>query len=401
MGKRRFVVLSSVGILLLVFACGETLREDDPLADAGSDAADESPSNETGGSETGSEDGSVSDAPTCDAALLSDPTNCGACGRTCETAACDAGACEPFNVVANWAAVASQNVPIHVVSRDGQLYIADVNQAGAGSGVLRCTEPVEMKPCNAARLFIRPDIREIVMFDASVAYAAPFNATFENFDGGVGMFPVDASGVDAMAKDETIIDARSIALFGNSTVLVATSEGVKRCSGVNGSCKTLTAVGGTTNAEHVVADANGYCYSGVQAGVRGVYCAATLAETPTLRANATTAASPSIALAGDRVVWSDQNKLAIRKRAGVEAEMELASGAVLTATDDVAADDTYVVWTHGNALLRCPLAGCGGGDPTLLAVAEQPAVFRSVAIIGKWIYFGQGLFGQKLLRIPR
>jgi hypothetical protein len=95
-------------------ACGGGEFRATGLADAGGDALAPPPDGPTDAPPFPSDSGDASRA--CDAALLTDPLNCGACGRDCLGGVCDAGACAPV------AFVTGENATFGVAVQGGVVY---------------------------------------------------------------------------------------------------------------------------------------------------------------------------------------------------------------------------------------------------------------------------------------
>ena len=83
--------VASIAIAIVIAACGSFGADAAPTSDDGGDAlADTGATGEASGLDTGSGDA------TCAADLMTDPRNCGRCGRDCLSGTCVAGACQSF-----------------------------------------------------------------------------------------------------------------------------------------------------------------------------------------------------------------------------------------------------------------------------------------------------------------
>jgi hypothetical protein len=340
----------------------------------------------------------------CETVLGSDPKNCGACGRDCAGGACNVGQCAPVVLASN------QSSPNVLVLDQGSVYWAayysyTIDKVGKDGGTPTTLSQAEVYPSGVA-------------VDGTAIYWA--SRGYGSSDGFVRRAPLAGGG------PVTIVGGLStrpsaVAVDANK-VYYATLGDFSATGGAIASAPLGAADAGAgtalapqqNNPMFLTIDANAIYWSNngtfvaPDAGAPNgsiVKCA-----TPACAGGPQTIASAQnhprgIAVDTDTIYWTNfganQNDGAIMKcpKAGCgTGATVLASNLVYP--DGIAVDAKYVYFTsHGSQLYRLPLAG---GAPEVLATIQQSYPL-GIAVDDKFIYFStySGPSGgtiQKLLK---
>jgi hypothetical protein len=369
--RKLVACAGAVAVVTVAASCSAILGLGDPAPydDAGPGATSGGPAAE-GGSE-------AAPAQTCDADLVTDPKNCGACGHDCRGAACEARRCAPI-LVATLATTATGQGSLAdfavdsaaLYTFDGRALVRIPKDGSASKTLFGGSAPEAPLPAGG------PHVSRGFVFWADLGSpgtvrACPTSGCTAAISVATGVVPYSITELEIPGSPWWIAwtDGRG-----------GGSVGYVQADGGAGVRATIVGLGESLCRE--ISAANGIGYVPDRAMNRLV------AVSPT--AFARTALSVSnpcrVVARGDHVYFSDDlNVWSARREASVLAPpIQIANGQ--QGVSALAADDTHVYWSTRRAtVLRCALPKCSGDPEVVVPGLSEPT--RTIALDGEWIYF--------------
>ena len=368
--------------ILVTIGCGS------PSSMGGDDTPTDAPviTDDSSVSDVMSDDSRVPDAMVCTANIMSDPGNCGACGRSCLGASCSLGLCQAKRLDSG------DITGIGDFTADA-LFLYYTGFTASGSNPHRIWRIV-MGPANGAdylTLLFHPIPLSQIAFDGADFYVALPNI-YDQFDRGVvrkiNKEPFAGMDLATYQKPTTTAVLQQNGFVYWATDADQTNNGdIKRVSTAGGAITTITVLAG--NVAYLGADASNLFWVNNEGG-GGIQ--------PALhRAPIAGGAAVRIAFGIFDFLDMDANRIyAVKKNTGQlisvpkTGGIETVIGTGMTAGGAI--DDSYVYAAQGNKLVAVTKAGVDAGliwegAPQGTVACPTTMKITRTKVIGEYVYF--------------